>query len=196
MNMALALVFAFLGLFFQAMACKPPSGPHINPTYNLGNALIFQSIDHYGRWVCFVANCEADNTEHRGEWAVDPVLVPAYAVIRAQIPDTWQGNFHTVADWDNCGNPRANVIGEITFGGMDGKTWFDVSAVNSHDDNSGVHFMSSRDWSAYSGCWHFPCPDVFNVWNSKDQVKNTFDRELVVQIGYMGRVIGRGLEGQ
>lgn len=67
-----------------------------------------------------------------------------------------------------------------------GRTWYDVSAIDSHDNN-GVKFVRPEyHWNvpnAISGCDVFPCPNAYLVHDSPKQTRDTEDTDLVVSIG-------------
>src|SRR5262245_31534963 len=94
------------------------------------NSVTFINQDDIHRTVVFTASA--------GHGGVGDVRVPARATVRVELPYSWIGNWWSYND----GAPRVpGMLGEVTFQGYMGMTYFDVSAIVNPNDHQGVKEM-------------------------------------------------------
>ncbi|KAE9373312.1 hypothetical protein N431DRAFT_338531 [Stipitochalara longipes BDJ] len=138
------------------------------------NTVSFHNLGGDQLTLCFVANA--------GLSTPGPSSIAPGQWLDYNLPNGWAGQFHAARPGKGCGDDPF-VIGEVTFQGGAGHTYFDVSAVDSCCDNTGVHYLyPASDTGNNSGCVNFPCNNVYN--NPSDpQTKSTDDTHLICQVG-------------
>lgn len=95
-------------------------------------------------------------------------------------PDKYEGNFYAVQEGkDNV----PGMLGELMFGGWNGLTYFDVSAIVDPADHNNVKQMWPVDsQQPMSGCEVFPCDNAY--WLPDDiQTKSTPEVDLMTTLG-------------
>jgi len=127
-------------------------------------------------------------------WAAEAGLYPS-----AEIPERWVGPYETIhidypAPWWNgafrsckadqvCHHPA--VRAEVCLNCNEGRNWFDVSAVDNHTDNTGIHFIRANDKpyddDGWSGCVEFPCPTCYLYPNDERTKRPTYG-DLTVEM--------------
>jgi len=101
--------------------------------------------------------------------------------VTAKFPEGWIGNWYAVRDGDKSdGN---GMLGEIRFDGMNGNTFFDISAIVNPNDVHNVKILHPKESKTpVSGCQEFPCDNAYNKWDDI-QTKSTTEKDLVCLIG-------------
>ncbi|KAF7870629.1 hypothetical protein EAF04_004373 [Stromatinia cepivora] len=110
-----------------------------------------------------------------------------------EVPSGWSGNFNAFVIGSAEKDHR--TLAEFTFPHPDGnnpkdpknqhkyRTWYDVSAVDTHEDQDGVHFVYPYSKEGRkAGCETFPCDEAYR--HSKDDKNTMFteDTTMVVEI--------------
>jgi hypothetical protein len=137
------------------------------------NSIIFLSRDKTDRFVCFYA----------APGHATPVTqrVPDKSTVAIPIPQDWEGAWQTSFSATNCG--PVGIRGEVKFNGFEDKTFYDVSAIDAQNDNSGVKFLYAQSGQGVkSGCEHFPCSRSYNKWDDV-QTQVTEETDLIIEIG-------------
>ncbi|KAB8294791.1 hypothetical protein EYC80_006752 [Monilinia laxa] len=94
------------------------------------NTMTFISNDNEDRILSF--RCNPNSLE------IDDIDLPGGAVYTHQFPESWQGNI--MAKKPDSTVPVHRVVAEICFQ-PDQFTYYDISAIDNHTDNSGIHHM-------------------------------------------------------
>jgi hypothetical protein len=136
------------------------------------NSVTFVSLDDIPRTIYF--------TPSAGQAQVPEVRVPPRATVRSDIPWAWIGNWFAVSD----GKPVVpGMLGEVTFQGWNGLTYFDVSAIVNPNDHEGVKEMYPVNTAGYrSGCNPFPCNNAYYLPDDV-QTKTTTEVDLICTLG-------------
>jgi hypothetical protein len=74
-----------------------------------------------------------------------------------------------------------SVVGEATWQGYKGLTYFDVSAVDSKR-NDNIHWLINAGWTLSSGCDVFPCGDSYTVPGGKPGINSLLARNMVCKL--------------
>jgi hypothetical protein len=136
------------------------------------NKVTFRTVDDVKRTVYFTAN---DNQHF-----LDPVDVDSSEDTTVDFPDSFVGNFYAVP---KGGNNSPGMLGEVQFGGWNGKTYFDVSAIVDATDKTNVKVMyPAQSKCPTSGCDHFPCDNAYYVWDDV-QTKVTEEDHIITVLG-------------
>ncbi|TVY51927.1 hypothetical protein LSUE1_G010296, partial [Lachnellula suecica] len=128
-------------------------------------------------------------TANEGLESYDALTVEGLSSANQTFADSWIGNWYSVSEGaDNV----PGMLGEVTFGGFAGATYFDVSAIVNPDDNNGVKqiFPKNQD-TPVSGCQTFPC---LNAYNKADDIAtlSTDETALVCLLGTLSNDRRRG----
>lgn len=141
------------------------------------NTVTFVSLDSTNRKVIF--------TPSEGHSELDSIEVAGEATEVATFPEGWIGNWYSVSeDADNT----SGMLGEVTFQGWNGITYFDVSAIVNAEDLDGVHEMwpasenSVLTKTLMSGCSIFPCNTAYYLPDDVQTV-TTEETELYCSLG-------------
>ncbi|KAK0651915.1 hypothetical protein B0T16DRAFT_291724, partial [Cercophora newfieldiana] len=138
------------------------------------NRVTFRNQDSIHRTVYFTASA--------GKEYVPPVRVKGKQKVTVNIPHQWVGNYYAVQD----GQPNVpGMLGELTFQGWEGKTYFDVSAiVNAYDGHNVKMMWPAQGEKPDSGCesYEVPCPNAYNYPNDK-QTKVTYETHIISTLG-------------
>ncbi|ESZ89561.1 DNase1 protein [Sclerotinia borealis F-4128] len=145
----------------------------------LANSVLLHSVDHLDRTVTF--------TPHSYCEGLEPVFVPGgHSIWKHNIPHGWGGMI--MAALPGGIHPIHRVIAEVQFQGFEGQAHFDISAVDNHMDDTGVHWMYPLgvELTRYlkPGCDHFPCDNCYLIWNDKHN-RVTEKTEFVIEIGQL-----------
>lgn len=141
-------------------------------TLSLANTVTFRSQDSTPRTIVF--------TPSEGNEQKDDLKVAGNAEEQVDFPHGWVGNWHSVSEGEE---KDSGMLGEVTFDGADGSTWYDVSAIDDPDDHVGVKQLwpdGSEDQA--SGCKTFPCDTVY-VNPDDVQTMSTDVSDLVCTLG-------------
>jgi hypothetical protein len=138
----------------------------------VANTVTFVSLDGIDRTVYFTPNAGL-------QW-LEAVRVPGKATVKTSIPQGWIGNWYSVSD----GKPNVpGMLGEVTFQGWQGLTYFDVSAIVNPHDHEGVKEMwPATAYHPVSGCKLFPCANAYYLWDDV-QTKTSPETDLVCTLG-------------
>lgn len=119
-------------------------------------------------------------TPSPGSPEIDSVTVSNKEKTTVDFPDDYIGNYYAVKKGDKN---VPGMLGEVKFGGWEGKTYFDVSAIVDANDHDNVKQMwPASSLSPMSGCEVFPCDNVY--WLSDDvQTKVTEETHLITTLG-------------
>jgi hypothetical protein len=135
-------------------------------------SVTFWTLDNIERTIYFTGN--------PGSAPIDPVTVNNAQQTTVQFPDAWVGNYYAV----QAG--QANVpgmLGEVQFGGWNGMTYFDVSAIVTPGDHDNVKQMwPAGSKTPMSGCEVFPCNNAYYLPDDV-QTKVTQEVDLVQTLG-------------
>jgi len=136
------------------------------------NQLTFISQDDLHRTVYF--------TPSDGyEW-LKPVRVEGWRQVSTSVPQGWIGNYYSITDGKHN---KPGMLGEVTFQGWEGKTYFDVSAIVDDGDHNGVKVMyPAVAKEPTSGCERYPCGNAYYQPNDK-QTKVTQESHIVTTLG-------------
>lgn len=135
-------------------------------------SVTFWTLDNVQRTIYF--------TPSPGHTQKEPVVVNSNSQTTVDFPANYEGNFYAVPD----GSPNVpGMLGEVLFGGFEGMTFFDVSAIVNPDDHSNVKQMwPASSNSPMSGCEQFPCSNAYYLPNDV-QTKVTDDVNLMTSLG-------------
>lgn len=128
-------------------------------------SVTFWTLDNVERTIYFTGNPESA--------PIDPVVVNGAENKTVPFPDAWVGNYYAVP----TGQPNIpGMLGEVQFGGWNGLTYFDVSAIVTPGDHGNVKQM----WPAgsntpMSGCEVFPCNNAYYL---PDDVQTKVTQEV------------------
>jgi hypothetical protein len=135
-------------------------------------SVTFKTLDDLTRTVYF--------TPSAGHPAMEPVTVSSAEDTVVTFPDVYVGNYHAVVEG------QANVdgmLGEVNFGGWNGMTYFDVSAiVNPGDKNNVKKMWPKGSQEPVSGCDVFPCNNAYYLPDDV-QTKVTHEVDLITTLG-------------
>ncbi|KAK4204340.1 hypothetical protein QBC40DRAFT_165156 [Triangularia verruculosa] len=111
---------------------------------------------------------------------IKPVRVPAHQEVTVGFPHGWIGNWWSVTDGKEW---VPGMLGEVTFNGYMGLTYFDVSAIVNNKDTNGVKMMwpYKSAWPT-SGCDKFSCGNEY-TFPDEVQTKTTDEDHLMCSLG-------------
>jgi hypothetical protein len=141
------------------------------------NSVHFINQDDITRTVVF--------TPSSGQASVSSVTISGGDEATVTIPDSWIGNWYA---YQEGSEQTVGMLGEVTFQGWDGTTWFDVSAIVNADDTDNVKMIypaSQADLATktvYSGCETFMCATVY-VNPDDIQTVSTTETDLICTLG-------------
>lgn len=132
----------------------------------------FWTLDDVVRTVYFTSN--------EDKFPMDPVTVSSAENTTVEFADGYVGNYIAVPE----GEPKKDgMLGEVQFGGWNGLTYFDVSAIVNPDDKTNVKQMwPAESQSPMSGCEVFPCDRAYYVWDDV-QTRVTSEEHLFTSLG-------------
>ncbi|KAI1853785.1 hypothetical protein JX265_003881 [Neoarthrinium moseri] len=141
------------------------------------NTVTFVSQDSTNRKIIF--------TPSAGNAEVDSIEISGFDTQNVTIPEGWIGNWYSVSEGaENV----PGMLGEVTFQGWGGITYFDVSAIVNPNDHDGVHEMypaaekSLSVKTLISGCLLFPCNTAYYLPDDVQTV-TTLETELICTLG-------------
>jgi L-rhamnose isomerase len=139
------------------------------------NQVTFIPKDNQPRMIYFKPNDGCAN--------IPDLYAPAGKTVSVTFPYRWQGNWKALhEDADKNG---VWTLGEVTFqGGNDGQqTSYDVSAIDNHTDDTGVHWLYPASGNGIkSGCDKFPCNSAYTASNDV-QTQTTYETALTCLLG-------------
>ncbi|KAI8657618.1 hypothetical protein NCS57_01140300 [Fusarium keratoplasticum] len=142
-------------------------------TYAAAAQVTFKTLDDKVRTVYF--------TSDPGYANIDPVVVSNKEDTTVQFPDKYIGNYWAVVKGGK--NTGTGMLGEVTFGGWMGKTYFDVSAIVVPGDTNNVKQMyPAKSMTPDSGCEEFPCDNAYYLPDD-EQTKVTDETHLITTLG-------------
>lgn len=138
----------------------------------LANTVTFKSQDSTARKIVF--------TPSAGNAELPDLDVAGNAEAVADFPKGWIGNWIAVCEGkDNT----EGMLGEVTFQGWGGITYFDVSAIVDPNDHAGVKQMWPKEAEKpVSGCEVFPCDTAYYLPDDV-QTQTTEEVDLVCTLG-------------
>ncbi|KAF5545208.1 DNase1 [Fusarium phyllophilum] len=141
-------------------------------TYAAAASVTFVTLDDKERTIIF--------TPDPGYEGPESVTVSSAKEVTVDFPDKYIGNFYAVQK-GKADTP--GMLGEVTFGGWNGKTYFDVSAIVDPNDKDNVKQMWPKSAATpMSGCETFPCDNCY--WLPDDvQTKVTDEVDLITTLG-------------
>ncbi|KAF5663570.1 Dnase [Fusarium denticulatum] len=141
-------------------------------TYAAAASVTFVTLDDKERTIIF--------TPDPGYEGPESVTVSSAKEVTVDFPDKYIGNFYAVQKGKA---DQPGMLGEVTFGGWNGKTYFDVSAIVDPNDKDNVKQMWPKSAATpMSGCETFPCDNCY--WLPDDlQTKVTDEVDLITTLG-------------
>lgn len=136
------------------------------------NTVTFWTLDDVTRTIVF--------TPSAGHAEIDSVTVDSTKNTTVTFPDGYIGNYYAVQEGAES---VPGMLGEVTFGGWGGLTYFDVSAIVNPADHDNVKQMwpvKSRE--PMSGCDVFPCNNAYYLPDDV-QTKVTDEVDLISTLG-------------
>lgn len=153
------------------------------------NTVTFVSQDSTSRTIIF--------TPTDGQASVDSITVAGGATETVTIPQGWIGNWYSVSEG---AADTPGMLGEVTFQGWNGLTYFDVSAIVNPTDFNGVQKMypaseasvSVNALTTFSGC-AFSGGLCNTVYISSDDVQTvtTTETDLYCTLGQASQAVVR-----
>lgn len=141
-------------------------------SYVAAGKVTFWTLDDKVRTIYF--------TPSPGYPEIEAVTVSSKEKTTVEFPDQYEGNYYAV---QKGATNTPGMLGEIMFGGWQGKTYFDVSAIVDPKDHNNVKQMWPADSQLpMSGCEVFPCDNAY--WLPDDvQTKVTEETHLISTLG-------------
>jgi hypothetical protein len=135
-------------------------------------SVTFWTLDNIERTLVFTPNPESAPLE--------TITVSGAQNTTVQFPDAWVGNWYA---YQTGQENKPGMLGEVQFGGWNGLTYFDVSAIVDPSDHDNVKQMwPAVSLSPMSGCENFPCDNCY--WLPDDvQTKVTNEVDLWTTLG-------------
>ncbi|KAM0665760.1 hypothetical protein ACQRIT_001504 [Beauveria bassiana] len=142
------------------------------------NSITFFTLDNLERTIYFVPS--------PGSPQMDPVTVNNNEKTKVEFAHGFTGMFYAVQK----GEPNKDgIIGEVRFDGDEGKTYFDVSAIDHPEDKNNIKQMYALDAQGnaltnepMSGCEEHPCDNVYHQPDDV-QTKVTKYQDLMTTLG-------------
>lgn len=139
------------------------------------NTVEFVNQDDKTRVIAFTSNPDSAD--------LDPVTIEGYNTKNVTFPSAWVGNFWAKTEGSD---QTSGMLGEISWDGWDGSSYFDISAIVNPEDNDNVKMLYPKEsQDPVSGCQTFPCA---NAYNQPDDIQtlSTFESTLVCLLGNKG----------
>ncbi|KAK2626597.1 hypothetical protein QTJ16_003772 [Diplocarpon rosae] len=122
--------------------------------------------------------------------AIPELVVPGAGTANQTFPVGWIGNWYSVS---HGAENVPGMLGEVTFDGFAGASYFDVSAIVNPNDQDGVKMIFPLHAShPVSGCQTFPCDNAYNKWDDIATL-STDGSELVCLLGTVSNERRRGV---
>ncbi|KHO01471.1 uncharacterized protein MAM_00472 [Metarhizium album ARSEF 1941] len=135
-------------------------------------SVTFVNTDGLSRSVIFTPSPGSDN--------IETLAIDNFQNKTVQFPDSWEGNFFAHQKGQDA---KPGMLGEVRFGGWNGLTYFDVSAIVNPDDKENIKQMwPANKKSPTSGCHKFPCNDAYYLPDDV-QTKVTDEVDLKCSLG-------------
>lgn len=136
------------------------------------NTVTFWTLDDVTRTIVF--------TPSAGNAEIDSVTVNSEKNTTVTFPDGYIGNYYAVQEGAES---APGMLGEVTFGGWGGLTYFDVSAIVNPADHDNVKQMwPVKAHEPMSGCEVFPCNNAYYLPDDV-QTKVTEEVDLISTLG-------------
>lgn len=137
----------------------------------VANTVTFWTLDDATRTIYFTPSSGHE---------IDSVTVNAKKNTTVTFPDGYIGNYYAIQEGDT---KAPGMLGEVTFGGWNGLTYFDVSAiVNAADHNNVKQMWPKNAMQPMSGCEVFPCNNAYYLPDDV-QTKVTEELDLISTLG-------------
>ncbi|KAF5024872.1 hypothetical protein F66182_3030 [Fusarium sp. NRRL 66182] len=141
-------------------------------TYAAAASVTFVTLDDKERTIIF--------TPDPGFEGPESVTVRKGKDVTVEFPDVYIGNYYAVQKGHQ---DKPGMLGEVTFGGHEGKTYFDVSAIVDPNDKENVKQMWPKSSNTpMSGCEVFPCDNAYYLPDDV-QTKVTEEVDLITTLG-------------
>ncbi|KAF7554221.1 hypothetical protein G7Z17_g3085 [Cylindrodendrum hubeiense] len=136
------------------------------------NTVTFWTLDDATRTIIF--------TPSAGHAEIESITVNHKKNTTVTFPEGYIGNYYAVQEGATA---APGMLGEVTFNGWNGLTYFDVSAIVNPADHDNVKQM----WPAsalepMSGCEVFPCNNAYYLPDDV-QTKVTEEVDLISTLG-------------
>lgn len=132
----------------------------------------FKTLDDTARTIYFTPN--------PGYESLDSVTTSGGGEKTVTFPDTWIGNYYAVKDG---AENTPGMLGEVNFGGWNGMTYFDVSAIVDPSDTDNVkQLYPAGSETPISGCETFPCNTCYYLPDDV-QTQVTDSTDLIQTLG-------------
>jgi hypothetical protein len=142
-------------------------------TLTAANTVTFVPKDDQPRRVVFTPSVPHDN--------IPDAKVGGDGNVTVNFPEGWIGNWYAVDE--DSQDAEHGMLGEVTFNGNNGFTYFDVSAIVDPSDHGGVReIFPAEAREPTSGCSEFPCDNAYYKWDDV-QTKVTAETDLVCTLG-------------
>lgn len=151
-------------------------------TLTLANSVSFRSQDSTSRTIIFTPSLPSAQ-KPEGSPPKDNLVVPGNAEVTIDFADGWEGMWFSVSEGVSLENVTPGMLGEVTFNGNGGRTFYDVSAIDGPGDHVGVkQLWPKTEEGKKSGCEVFPCNTVY--YHPDDvQTQVTTDHDLICTLG-------------
>ncbi|KAB8294790.1 hypothetical protein EYC80_006751 [Monilinia laxa] len=144
------------------------------------NTLIIKNMDEKTRIVHF--RSEYPESMKKYKMIGHELVLKGGQVAWVDVPHQFSGNLVAFIPGDP---EKMRSLAEISFqsGAHHDITFYDVSAVTTHTDQDGVHFMYPlSEAGARSGCHRFPCDTAYREWNDDKNTYSTKDTKMVIEL--------------
>jgi len=139
------------------------------------NIVEFVNQDDSTRVITFTSNPDCED--------ISSVTINGYDTQNVTFPSGWVGNFWAKVEGSD---QSSGMLGEISWDGWDGSSYFDVSAIVNPDDTDNVKMLYPKESeSPLSGCQSFPCANAYNQPDDL-QTLSTTESTLVCLLGNKG----------
>lgn len=138
-------------------------------------SVTFVTLDDETRTVYFTASAGLGYPD------IDPITVSSEKNTTVTFPDVYNGKFYAIKESQTTDGQH--MLGEVTFGGSESTTFFDVSAIDNPADKDNVKEMyPASALTPVSGCPVFPCNNAY--YHPDDvQTKATSEVDLITTLG-------------
>ncbi|KAI6249045.1 hypothetical protein HI914_02430 [Erysiphe necator] len=151
-------------------------------SFSIANSVHFVNQDAIARTIVF--------TSAKGQPQLSSIKLMGNSVAQKNFPFGWSGNWYSVSEG---AADVPGMLGEVTFDGYDGATYFDVSAIVNSNDNQGVKQLFPAGINKpISGCQSFPCANVYRKADDLQTV-STYSKDLICLLGNNQNNLRRGI---
>ncbi|KAA8569096.1 hypothetical protein MFRU_037g00290 [Monilinia fructicola] len=144
------------------------------------NTLIIKNMDDKTRIIHFRSEFPEEMKKHK--MIGHDLVLKGGETAWVDVPKHFSGNFMAFLPGDP---EKMRTLAEVSFQGGSNQdiTFYDVSAVTTHTDQDGVHYMYPlSEEGKRSGCHKFPCETAYRFWNDDKNTYSTKDTKMVVEL--------------